>query len=32
MATTKLWKFKSRLDTLINYAINGEKAENKLYA
>ena len=31
MATTKLWKFKSRLDTLINYAINGEKTENKLY-
>ena len=31
MATTKLWKFKSRLDRLINYAINGEKTENKLY-
>ncbi len=24
MATTKLWKFKSRLDRLIDYAINGE--------
>ena len=31
MATTKLWKFKSRLDRLIGYAINGEKTENKLY-
>lgn len=31
MATTKLWKFKSRLDRLINYAINGEKTENKLF-
>ena len=31
MATTKLWKFKSRLDRLIDYAINGEKTENKLY-
>ena len=31
MATTKLWKFSSRLDTLINYAINGEKTENKYY-
>ena len=29
MATTKLWKFKSRLDRLIDYAINGEKTENK---
>ena len=24
MATTKLWKFKSRLDRLIDYAINGD--------
>lgn len=31
MATTKLWKFKSRLDRLIDYAINGEKTENKLF-
>ena len=31
MATTKIWKFKSRLDTLIEYAINGEKTEHKLY-
>lgn len=31
MATTKLWKFKSRVDILINYAINGEKTEEKLY-
>lgn len=31
MATTKIWKFKSRVDTLINYAINGEKTKEKLY-
>lgn len=31
MATTKLWKFKSRLDRLTDYTINGEKTENKLY-
>ncbi len=31
MATTKIWKFKSRLDTLIEYAINGEKTEHNLY-
>ena len=31
MATTKIWKFKSRVDTLINYAINGEKTEERLY-
>ena len=31
MATTKIWKFKSRLDQLIEYAINGEKTEEKLY-
>ncbi len=27
MATTKLWKFKSRLDTLIDYATNEEKTD-----
>ena len=31
MAITKIWKFKSRLDQLIEYAINGEKTEQKLY-
>ena len=31
MAITKIWKFKSRLDQLIKYAINGEKTEQKLY-
>ena len=31
MATTKIWKFESRLDSLIEYAINGEKTEHKLY-
>ena len=31
MATTKLWKFSSRLDTLIDYAINGEKTEEGYY-
>lgn len=31
MATTKIWKFESRLDSLIEYAINGEKTELKLY-
>ena len=31
MATTKIWKFKSRLDRLIDYAINGEKTKNKFY-
>lgn len=31
MATTKIWKFNSRLDSLIEYAINGEKTEHKLY-
>ena len=31
MATTKIWKFKSRLDQLIEYAINAEKTEEKLY-
>ena len=31
MATTKLWKFKSRLDRLIDYTMNGEKTENKLF-
>ena len=31
MAITKIWKFKSRLNQLIEYAINGEKTEQKLY-
>lgn len=31
MATTKIWKFKSRLDNLIKYAINGEKTEHALF-
>lgn len=31
MATTKIWKFKSRLDRLIDYTMNGEKTENKLF-
>ena len=31
MSITKIWKFKSRLDQLIEYAINGEKTEEKLY-
>ncbi|MBQ9314522.1 MAG: relaxase/mobilization nuclease domain-containing protein [Clostridia bacterium] len=31
MATTKLWKFSSRLDTLIDYAINGEKTDEGYY-
>ena len=31
MAITKIWKFKSRLDQLVEYAINGEKTEQKLY-
>ena len=31
MAITKIWKFKSRLDQLIEYAINGKKTEEKLY-
>lgn len=31
MAITKIWKFKSRLNQLIEYAINGEKTEEKLY-
>ncbi len=31
MATTKLWKFKSRLDRLIDYTMNGEKTKNKLF-
>ena len=28
---TKIWKFESRLDSLIEYAISGEKTEHKLY-
>lgn len=31
MATTKIWKFKSRLDSLIDYTMNGEKTKNKLF-
>lgn len=31
MATTKLWKFKSRLNRLIDYTMNGEKTKNKLF-
>lgn len=31
MAVTKIWKVKDRLDTTIEYAVNGEKTEEKLY-
>lgn len=31
MATTSLWKVKSRVDHVVNYAINEEKTENKNY-
>ncbi len=31
MATTKIWKFKSRLNRLIDYTMNGEKTKNKLF-
>jgi relaxase len=31
MAVTKIWKVKDRLDNTIEYAINGEKTEEKLY-
>lgn len=31
MAITKIWKVKDRLDFTINYAVNGEKTEEKLY-
>lgn len=31
MAVTKIWKVKDRLDFTINYAVNGEKTEKKLY-
>ena len=31
MAVTKIWKVKERLDTTIDYAVNGEKTEGKLY-
>lgn len=31
MAVTKIWKVKDRLDFTINYAVNGEKTEEKLY-
>lgn len=31
MAVTKIWKVKDRLDVTINYAVNGEKTEERLY-
>lgn len=31
VAVTKIWKVKDRLDFTINYAVNGEKTEKKLY-
>jgi hypothetical protein len=31
VAVTKIWKVKDRLDFTINYAVNGEKTEEKLY-
>lgn len=31
MAVTKIWKVKDRLDNTIEYAVNGEKTEEKLY-
>jgi len=31
MAITKIWRVKERLDSTIEYAINGEKTEEKLY-
>lgn len=31
MAITKIWKVKDRLDITIDYAVNGEKTEEKLY-
>lgn len=31
MAVTKIWKVKDRLDNTIEYAVNGEKTEKKLY-
>ncbi len=31
MAVTKIWKVKDRLDITIEYAVNGEKTEEKLY-
>lgn len=31
MAVTKIWKVKDRLDITIDYAVNGEKTEEKLY-
>ena len=31
MAITKIWKVRERLDTTIDYAVNGEKTEQKLY-
>jgi len=31
VAVTKIWKVKDRLDNTIEYAVNGEKTEEKLY-
>lgn len=31
MAVTKIWKVKDRLDNTIEYVVNGEKTEKKLY-
>ncbi len=31
MAVTKIWKVKDRLDITIDYAVNGEKTEERLY-
>lgn len=31
MAVTKMWRVKDRLDNTIEYAVNGEKTEEKLY-
>ncbi len=31
MAVTKIWKVKDRLDATIEYVVNGEKTEEKLY-
>ncbi len=32
MATTKIWDIKGRVDSLINYAANPEKTDDKLYS
>ena len=31
MAITKIWKVSERLDITIDYAVNGDKTEQKLY-